>query len=87
MESPMRGWLKNLTKSLALIRYLFTLSPLVQVTKLIFLPKDVVFCLYNAFVSWLPCQSWLLLCACLRPGRRNTGWNQTVWTWTQYCWA
>jgi hypothetical protein len=22
MESPMRGWLKNLTKSLALIRYL-----------------------------------------------------------------
>jgi hypothetical protein len=42
MESPMRGWLKNLTKSLTLIRYLFTLSPLVQATKLIFLPKDVV---------------------------------------------
>jgi hypothetical protein len=43
MESPMRGWLKNLTKLLTLIRYLFTLSPLVQVTKLIFLPKDVVY--------------------------------------------
>jgi hypothetical protein len=42
MESPTRGWLKNLTKSLALIRYLFTLSLLVQATKLIFLPKDVV---------------------------------------------
>jgi hypothetical protein len=42
MESPTRGWLKNLTKLLALIRYLFTLSPLVQATKLIFLPKDVV---------------------------------------------
>jgi hypothetical protein len=42
MESPARGWLKNLTKSLAFIRYLFTLSLLVQVTKLIFLPKDVV---------------------------------------------
>jgi hypothetical protein len=42
MESPTRGWLKNLTKLLALIRYLFTLSLLVQATKLIFLPKDVV---------------------------------------------
>ena len=42
MESTTRGWLKNLTKLLALIRYLFTLSLLVQATKLIFLPKDVV---------------------------------------------
>jgi hypothetical protein len=42
MESPTRGWLKNLTKSLALIMYLFNLYLLVQATKLIFLPKDVV---------------------------------------------
>jgi hypothetical protein len=42
MESPTRGWLKNFTKLLALIRYLFTLSLLVQATKLIFLPNNVV---------------------------------------------
>jgi hypothetical protein len=42
MESPVGSRLKNLTKPLALIRYYFTLSPLVQATKFIFLTKDVV---------------------------------------------